>query len=259
MLKATIPAKLLGTALILTTVVSSSRTPTLAPRHRHSPVIIHHQHGRDATSGNWSGYALTGSKGSVSEVTSSWTVPSVMCSTGDQYSAFWAGIDGYGSNTVEQTGTESDCVNGTGSYYAWYEFYPHFSYIISGMTIKPGDVMSAVVSAVGKGTFKVTLSDARNGDSFSFSTKMPNADQLSAECIAEAPYAGGVLPLAKFGSVTYSSCEATIGGAPAIPIASSNNSLEITMETSSGVIKAQPTGPIPPGNGFSVNWASTGP
>jgi hypothetical protein len=59
--------------------------------------------------------AVTGSKASVTDVTGSWTVPAVDCTspngTPNGYSSFWVGIDGYGSNTVEQIGTDSDCVS----------------------------------------------------------------------------------------------------------------------------------------------------
>lgn len=56
-----------------------------------------------------------------SSVSASWTQPTATCSRGDQYAAFWIGIDGYSSSTVEQTGTEADCVGNTAEYYAWYE------------------------------------------------------------------------------------------------------------------------------------------
>lgn len=77
------------------------------------------------------------------------------------------GIDGYSSNTVEQTGTDSDCVNGKPVYYAWFEFYPHPSFSVNSLTIQPGDVISAEVSAGAKGEFTVTLMDTTAGGTFS--------------------------------------------------------------------------------------------
>src|SRR5438876_3624325 len=106
---------------------------------------------------NWSGFAVTGS--GVTDAKGSWIVPSVTCSSSTTYSSFWVGIDGYSSNTVEQIGTDSDCVNGTPAYYVWYEFYPHWSYTVNSITIHPGDVISAEVSADAKGTFTLTLTD----------------------------------------------------------------------------------------------------
>ena len=44
---------------------------------------------------------------------------------GHTYAAFWVGLDGYTSKSVEQLGTDSDCTNvNSPSYYAWYEMYP---------------------------------------------------------------------------------------------------------------------------------------
>lgn len=64
-------------------------------------------------------------------------VPTVDCIvTPTSYSAFWVGLDGYSSKTVEQIGTEADCKGATPSYYAWYEFYPKFP-VINVLPIKP--------------------------------------------------------------------------------------------------------------------------
>jgi len=52
------------------------------------------------TSTNWSGYAVTGSQGSVTYVAGSWIVPTVTASATNSYSSFWVGIDGYASGTV---------------------------------------------------------------------------------------------------------------------------------------------------------------
>ena len=75
------------------------------------------------TSQNWSGYVATDPCAEFDSVSASWTVPSVTCSSGAQYSAEWVGIDGNTSPTVEQDGTEGDCSGGTASYDAWYEMY----------------------------------------------------------------------------------------------------------------------------------------
>jgi len=145
----------------------------------------------------WSGYAVTGDNGSVTDVTASWTVPAIQgtCPSTNQYASFWVGIDGYSSNTVEQIGTDSDCQGGSPVYYAWYEFYPHFAYGVN-MTVQPGDVISAEVRAGPRGLFTVTLTNVTRNQTFSTSAKAPSAKQSSAEWIVEAPYSGGVLPLA---------------------------------------------------------------
>ncbi len=241
--------------IVLSFLMTASALPipqlTLAPR----------THDGSFTSTNWSGYAVTGASGSVSDAKGSWTVPAIQgtCPSTNQYSSFWVGIDGFSSGTVEQTGTDSDCQNGVPTYYAWYEFYPHPSFLIGGMTITPGDTITAQASFNGK-SFTVTISDTHTGASFSTSARVSRAQRSSAEWIAEAPSSsGGILPLADFGTVNFSSCTATVGTASG-SIGSFGSFVQvITMVTSSGTIKAQPSALSSSGSGFSVTWKSSGP
>src|SRR5579862_8077912 len=62
----------------------------------HTAVSGHGFHSQ-AQSTNWSGYAAT--TGRYTSVTASWTQPTGTCSTGNQYAAFWVGLDGYSSST----------------------------------------------------------------------------------------------------------------------------------------------------------------
>jgi hypothetical protein len=259
-------------ALLAPALISAANSATAVKQGRiHGPAIIHERHGHQVSSTNWSGYAVTSVKGSVSDVRASWVVPSIVgqCPSTDQYSSFWVGIDGYSSNTVEQIGTDSDCQNGKPVYYAWFEFYPHPSFTINSVPISPGSVVSAEVRSSGKGMFTVTLTNVSTGQSFSGSAKIPSAAQSSAEWIAEAPYSGGVLPLADFHSIYFGSdytgqhntCFATIGsttgpvGSPAF----NQNLDQITMDNGRGVVKASPSPLSANGTSFSIAWMSAGP
>jgi hypothetical protein len=106
-----------------------------APRRAYpgtSPRVIENVTVSDST--NWSGYAVTGSAFTTAKA--SWIIPTVTCSkTPNTYSSFWVGIDGWTSSTVEQTGTDSDCNGSRASYYAWYEFYPAGSVLISSVPV----------------------------------------------------------------------------------------------------------------------------
>jgi len=167
---------------------------------------IDHGNGTADTS-NWSGYAVLGS--SFDWVGGSWTVPKANCTgvTENQFAAFWAGMDGYNSATVEQIGTDSDCFGKNPFYYAWYEFYPQGQVIITGVPIKPGDKISAGVHYhIGDGKFEVAIMDHTTGKSFSTRVAVPGALRSSAEWIAEAPCCtstGGILPMTNFGTVTF--------------------------------------------------------
>src|SRR5205814_8270729 len=112
-------------------------------------------------SDNWSGYSSMTSltapqSGAVSAVSGSWTVPAVS-GKGAAYSAFWLGIDGYSSSSVEQIGTDSDLVNGVPTYYAWYEMYPNPFHKITSITVAPGDLISASVTADASNNFTLTI------------------------------------------------------------------------------------------------------
>src|SRR5919197_4952833 len=120
------------------------------------------------TSQNWSGYAVTGPTGAVSHVTGSWVVPAVTCATGEtSYAAFWIGIDGDSSNTVEQIGTDSDCQDGVPTYYAWFEFFPFRPRFITTVPVAPGDVIAAEVTYhASTGKFELLIVNATRGSSF---------------------------------------------------------------------------------------------
>jgi hypothetical protein len=198
-----------------------------------------------STSTNWSGYAVTG--GTYKTVSASWTEPSVSCS-GTAYSSFWVGLDGDTSSTVEQTGTDADCSGSTPQYYAWYEMYPKFPVNFSN-PVKPKDSMSASVTTTGSGSFTLTITDATQGWTQSVNARLKSAKLSSAEVIAEAPSgSGGVLPLANFGTVSFSNAKAN-----GSLLTSSTPGIDgITMVTSSGTVKAQPSS-IGSGS-FSVTW-----
>jgi hypothetical protein len=225
-------------------------------------------HNKNYYSTNWSGYEVSGSSGTVTSVSGSWTVPIVTGSNG--YSSFWVGIDGFSSSTVEQIGTASDISGGVASYYAWYEFYPNAPVDLSSTTypVNFGDVMSATVNYLSSTTtgskhhvtvndvFSVTISDETADWTFSTQGTVANAAMSSAEWIAEAPSSiTGVLPLANFGTVYFTSSSATING----QTGSINNWQynSITMASGRGIhltIKAQPSSLSIDGTSFSVEW-----
>lgn len=215
---------------------------------------------------NWSGYAVTGS--SFTKALGSWTIPTVNCSTTpNTYSSFWVGIDGWTSDTVEQTGTDSDCDGTTPSYYAWYEFYPNPSYLISSVAVSPGNVMSASVTYSGS-EFTITITNETTGKSYSRSSRVRGAQRSSAEWIAEAPCctnAGGILPLSDFGIVyfgddytavanTNDATDSSVSGN--IGAFGSNVYESIMVNGSTGANEAVPSSLSADGTSFSVTWYS---
>ncbi len=165
--------------------------------------------GAEVTSSNWSGYAVTGSNGAYSSVSASWTQPTAHCSGSRRsttYAAFWVGLDGYNSSSVEQTGTLIECTGSTASYAGWYEMYPAALTTYS-KTLRAGDAMSASVTFSGTETYTLVLKDATQGWTETTTKNESGLARSSAEVITEAPCctgSGGILPLANFGTVNYS-------------------------------------------------------
>jgi hypothetical protein len=253
---------ILGALAILPAMAQVSVAPV--SHHRHAPIkIVEEREDSTVTSNNWSGYAVTGASGSFTAALGSWVVPAVTCTSGTQYAAFWVGIDGYKSETVEQTGTDSDCSKGTPSYYAWYEFFPEPSFTITTLTITPGDRIAASVRFDNPG-FTITIKDETTGQSFSKSARVPSAMRKSAEWVAEAPTSvTGIQPLSDFGTVLFGddstgvtgTCYATMNGQTG-PISSFANIYEITMVGLTGATESVPSALSSDGSSFSATWVS---
>jgi len=202
---------------------------------------------------NWSGYADDNTKGNTySTVTGSWTEPSVSCTSQTSLAAFWVGIDGFTSGSVEQDGTLAECYLRTAYYFTWWEMYPTNSIQVVGESVRPGDSISASVVRSGSSyTLKVTDS-SRSGDSFTTTQSCSSCANSSAEWIAEAPSgSSGVYPLSDFHSWTLSGATVKSGSSGVISTFPDD---ELTMVDSSGLVKAQPGALNGSGNGFSVTW-----
>ena len=213
---------------------------------------VHHVSGlTNVQSSNWSGYADTGS--GFSKVAGSWTEPAAACSSRtESLAAFWVGIDGYSSSSVEQDGTLIECYQRHAYQYTWWEMYPANAIQVVGSALAAGDSITASVTRSGT-SYTLSVTDSTHtANSFSTTQTCSNCANSSAEWIAEAPSgSSGVYPLAPFGSWTDSGSTVTAGTSGVI---SSFTDDEITMTDSSGAVKAQPGALNGSGNGFAVTW-----
>jgi hypothetical protein len=207
---------------------------------------------------NWSGYADTG--GPYTAVSGSWVEPSVRCGKAKLgFAAFWVGIDGYSSQTVEQTGSEAVCEGTQTTYDAFYELYPAASVVLDSSTypVVPGDTLTADISAGSGSEFTISLSSSR-GWTFTTTESAPSAVESSAEWIAEAPSLCIltkclVLPLADFGTVDFTDASATSGGSPGS--ISTYPDERIVMAKKAKIIRANPSSLSSGGTSFSDTWA----
>jgi len=158
-----------------------------AADHRVSGPSLQIKELSQARSTNWAGYADTGS--GFSTVTGSWTEPSVSCTSQTSLAAFWVGIDGYSSSSVEQDGTLAESYEGVAYYYTWWEMYPTNSIQVVGSTLHAGDSITSSVVRSGTGyTLKVTDS-SRSADSFSTTQTCSGCANSSAEWSPRRPAA----------------------------------------------------------------------
>lgn len=205
-----------------------------------------------ATSENWAGYTSAGGAGTFTSVSASWAEPAVTCTATDTFSSFWVGLDGDGTNSVEQTGTEADCNGGAAAYQGWFEMFPAAPVFFDN-PVQPGDAMSASAVANGGGAFTLTLTDATQGWTQQTSQSSNIAQLGSAEIIAEAPSSGNgtVLPLSNFGTVNFTA--ATVDNTAL----GNENPGALTMVSGNNVTEATPSA-LTGGNAFTVTWDSDG-
>ena len=206
------------------------------------------------SSTNWAGYADDSTGGhTYSKITGNWTEPSASCTSTESLAAFWIGIDGYTSSSVEQDGTLIECYRSAAYYYTWWEMYPSNAIQVVGSSVSPGDAISTSVTKSGS-SYKLTVTDSTHpANSFSTTQSCSSCAANSAEWIAEAPSgSSGVEPLTNFHSWTASAATVTSGSTSGV--ISSFPDDELTMINNSGAVKAQPGALNGSGNGFTVTW-----
>jgi hypothetical protein len=172
------------------------------------------------TSLNWTGQALTAPNtgfgaNSFAEVMGQWVVSAVQqavgsCS-GTDSSSTWVGIDGLISQDVLQAGTEADaaCSGGvtTQNIYAWFEWYPNYSYEVTNFPETRGSSIFVVVRANSDTSGTATFVNLQTNQYTAIGITPPSGTRLagdSAEWIVERPALGAaktLSTLADFGMI----------------------------------------------------------
>jgi hypothetical protein len=198
------------------------------PAPKHAPVeMLRDENGNplhvldsQLVSGNWSGYILPKflTKKNYTAGQATWIVPEVFPDGIESASSSWIGIGGFCKSkkckkgdidkSLIQLGTEQDVSSdGVTNYYAWYEMLPQAE-TPTTLPVNPGDRITASLSCAGKcknkQSWTLSILNETTGDSFS-KVVTYKSSKLSVEVIQEAPSdQHGVLPLADFGSITFS-------------------------------------------------------
>jgi hypothetical protein len=112
----------------------------------------------------------------------------------------WIGLDGYNSNDIVQAGTESDatCANGntSGTYYAWYAWYPQNQTIIKNFPVAPGSDMAAQLVVSNTTTASIFMTNETTNQYVAIQFGAPAGTQFignSAEWVLGRPQVNGAL------------------------------------------------------------------
>jgi hypothetical protein len=273
---ASIPAVgLLAVALLFASLALPNRAPVnlIAGARVHPSIIpIRDPHGRmvrnrfnQSTSTNWSGYAEENFQTGLTYTAASgtWVVPAATPVSGfaTAYSSAWVGVGGDCENSactkvdksLIQLGTESDASSTTSTYYAWYEMLPQAE-IKTSLAVHPSDVIVASLhltkQTTRSQTWLLAMTNQTTGQSWSKSVNYKSS-LLSAEWIAEAPFSGGILPLANFGTLRFDPGTINSGGNPNLTVGDG-----IVMQNSNGMT-SNPSNPDADTDGFNACWGAT--
>jgi Peptidase A4 family len=204
---------------------------------------------------NWSGYAdYSSTPNEFTAVSGTWRQPATVCSREQELTAFWVGLDGYNTDSVEQDGTLSYCFEGQASYYSWWELYPSASVTV-GSTVRPGDLISASVTRSGT-SYTLSLTDHNSpANSFSETESCTSCSNESAEWIAERPeFPIGITPLTFFPSWSLTNASETAGGVTG-SIAAGPNATSIGMVDATDTYALDDvSGLFDGGHTFNARW-----
>lgn len=122
----------------------------IAPTLETRPNAIHGNrvalHDDTDTNQSWSGLTITRNAPYIS-IWGTWTVPAVAARGGKPgVSSLWVGIDD-AVGSLFQAGTEQDYTLWP-TYYAWFEWFPQFSVVVSNFSVAPGQAVAVYVGNV---------------------------------------------------------------------------------------------------------------
>lgn len=208
------------------------------------------------SSTNWAGYLSTG--GTYTTISGAWAAPHVSGNgTSTSADATWIGIGGVTSGDLIQVGTDNIVsASGQVTTSAFYEMLPAVSQTVPGMTVTPGDSLSASLSEVSASQWTITITDLTNGQSYT-NTVTYSSSNSSAEWIEEDPSTSRnrLIPFDDFGEASFTSGLTTLSGS-SVNVADSS-ALPITMVNNQDQPIATPSAIGSDGASFTVTWDPT--
>ncbi|HUY53807.1 MAG TPA: G1 family glutamic endopeptidase, partial [Candidatus Nanopelagicaceae bacterium] len=150
--------------------------------------------------------------GPYTQVSGTFTVPSLYQGQTNTYLSEWVGVDGFNNSDLIQAGIQESPVPGsTTTFYLfpWWEILPATETPITTMTVNPADQVTITISQLSGSTWTITLDDSTDGQSFT-TNQTYTGPGASAEWIVEAPQVGvSISTLADYTTTTFSGLGAT--------------------------------------------------
>ena len=173
--------------------------------------------------------------GTFTAVSASWhaTSPTGNGSTTTADST-WIGIGGVTSGDLIQIGTQNIIsASGQVSASAFYEMLPDYSRPVPGVTVSPGDSITASVTEIGGSLWRFSLTNNTSGQSYTATVSYASS-LSSAEWIEEDPsYGNGnLVPFDSFGEAYFTAASAVQDG----------STVNITSSTAQPVIMVNNSG-----------------
>ncbi|MHB1500010.1 MAG: G1 family glutamic endopeptidase [Candidatus Dormibacteria bacterium] len=140
---------------------------------------------------NWSGYFM--GDGPYTQVSGTFSVPSLYQGQSNSYMAEWAGIDGASNSNLIQAGiVETQDPSNPSNFYIvpWWEILPSPETPITTMTVAPGDLLTITIAQQSGSSWSISLLDTTNGQSFT-TVQTYTGPLSSVEWIVEAPQVNG--------------------------------------------------------------------
>ncbi|KAI0668111.1 aspergillopepsin [Trametes maxima] len=205
-------------------------------------------------SSNWAGAVLIANSNTFKSVTGTFTVPTPRepsGGSGTHSASAWVGIDGDTcGSAILQTGIDFTVSGSRVSFDAWYEWFPDFAHDFSGISISPGNQITVTVTASSTTSGTATILNRSTGQQVSHSfSGQPALCQENAEWIVEDfEENGGLVPLANWGTVTFTGASAGTSGGSQGPSGATIIDLEqngrqlTTVSTSGSSVTVQYSG-----------------
>jgi hypothetical protein len=192
------------------------------------------------TSTNWSGYLAA--NGSFTAISGSWAA-TLATGSGSTISAdsTWIGIGGVTTSDLIQVGTQNTvAADGQVTTSAFYELLPSVSQPVPGVTVSPGDIMTASLSEVSNGQWLISITDKTDGESDTMTVSYASS-LSSAEWIEEDPSFSfrRQIPFDNFHEAFFTGGSTITNGSTVSIVAS--NAQPVTMVSSSGQTVAVPS------------------